>query len=668
MKRFIAGTVGVVLVAGGVAGIAPVAHAATTWQFSSGSITLPDSFSSNTANFQVTNLEITDGSITSGSFGISSTNGASIFCNTRTFSGNTVTFSDGGYAGCSGNMALTVDSQGRLTVTSQDLHNSTFLFQGSATSTTTGTQPTPAVVPLTSCDVKLDYPNQLALVSLSQGNSDATDYSVTLPGTGLPPTSFAKADLPFELQVAFSMLNLGTPLTAHIDATRSFDGKTVATCDTNTVTPLLPGAPRIDGDVVAPQGGSTATINYGVGNPEAVQGIEYQLDGRDPWIRPGGSAPLGGAGGSFTITGLSAGKHSVQLRSVGFGASPTIVDGALTYFTAGTPGKPGSTAARPSQGTVIGSPSARPVAAPPVQPVSTVAGTSNGAGSGANGALASNTGDAGIDAPCLAKDGTLYPNQYSTVGSQLTMAPNTHGLGTARSFIVTAGALPPGVQLDRAYGVLYGVTSAVGSWVTTVQATFADGTTKSSQFTTRVDADPQTLQYASQNIGVVGSRVAIAPSTNASVTGTTYTLVCGELPAGTKFDSRTGAITGTPTAQVLLPTPLRVAETSATGKAAASFLFVVQKSGFTAISYPAHPHLRVGHTARIRPTVNGVGEIALFRMWKGKLQRGLRLNPVTGVVSGKPLHAGPTHTITIVAVTKGGALLTAAPMRISIRR
>ena len=668
MKRFIAGTIGVVLVAGGVAAIAPAAHAATTWQFSSGSITLPDSFSGNTAHFQVTNLEITDGSITSGSFGISSTNGASIFCNTRSYSGNTVTFSDGGYAGCTGNMILTVDPQGRLTVTSQDLHNSTFLFQGSATSSTAGTQPTPAVAPLTSCELKLDYPNQLATVSLTQGNADAADYSVTLPGTGLPPTSFAKADLPFELQVAFSMLNLGTPLTARIDATRSFDGKTVAECDTNTVTPQLPGAPRIDGDVVSPQGGSTATINYGVDNPVAVLGVEYQLDGRGAWLRPGGSAPTGGAGGSFTVNALTAGKHTVQLRTVGYGATPAMVEGSSATFTIGSPGKPGSNAVRPSQGTAIGSSPAKPVSAPPAQPVSTVNGTSNGAGSGTNGALAANTGDAGIDAPCLAKDGTLYPNQYSTVGSQLTMAPNTRGMGTARSFIVTAGALPPGVQLDRTYGVLYGVTSVAGSWVTTVQATFADGTTKSSQFTTRVDADPQTLQYAAQNIGVVGSRVAIAPSTNAPLAGTSYRLVCGELPAGTKFDSRTGTITGTPTAQVLLPTPLRVAETSTTGKAAASFLFVVQKSGFTAIHYPAHPHLRVGHTARIRPTVNGVGGIALFRMWKGKLQRGLRLNPVTGVVSGKPLHAGPTHTITIVAVTKGGALLTAAPMRISTRR
>ena len=95
------------------------------------------------------------------------------------------------------------------------------------------------------------------------------------------------------------------------------------------------------------------------------------------------------------------------------------------------------------------------------------------------------------------------------------MAPNTHGLGKAKAFTVVAGALPPGMQLDRTFGVLFGVTTQPGSWVTTIKAKFADGSTKTSQFTTRVDADPQTLQYAAQNIGSVGTGIAIAPTTNA---------------------------------------------------------------------------------------------------------------------------------------------------------
>jgi hypothetical protein len=216
--------------------------------------------------------------------------------------------------------------------------------------------------------------------------------------------------------------------------------------------------------------------------------------------------------------------------------------------------------------------------------------------------------------------------------------------------------------------VLFGVPTAAGSWVTTIQATFPNGSTKSSQFTTRVDYDAETLQYAALNVGVLGSRLSVAPTTNAPITGTTYKLVCGKLPAGLKLDSRTGTITGTPTEKLLLPTPMRVAESSTSGKAAASFLLIVDTWDYEFINYPAHPHLRVGHTARIRPTVIGLGEIAKFRMWKGKLPRGLHLNPLTGVITGKPVKAGPVHTVTIVAVTKGGALFTSTPMRIYTRR
>ena len=75
-----------------------------------------------------------------------------------------------------------------------------------------------------------------------------------------------------------------------------------------------------------------------------------------------------------------------------------------------------------------------------------------------------------------------------------------------------------------------------------------------------------------------------------------------------------------------------------------------------------------GHRASVRPTVTGARDVVVFRTSRGKLPQGLRLNHATGVITGRPAHAGRVHTITVVAVTRGGALLTAAPMRISVRR
>ncbi|MFM8352109.1 MAG: putative Ig domain-containing protein, partial [Actinomycetales bacterium] len=420
----------------------------------------------------------------------------------------------------------------------------------------------------------------------------------------------------------------------------------------------------IDSMVPVPVGG-LLTVNYSLPTPYYVQGVEYRID-RGPWVRPGGTAPVSGVGGSFTVSGIASKKFQVTLRTVGTpNTGGFTADGVPEVVV--FPDAPAKVPAGTS-GPAIGSTAQVPVAAPPAQPTSSVAGTSDGVDTGVKGALAASTGEAGIDAPCLAQDGTLYPTLYSTVGSQLTMAPNTRGMGAVTSFVVVGGALPPGMQLDRTYGVVFGVPTQAGSWTTTVRARLADGTVKEGQFATRVDADPQTLQYAAQNIGSVGSAIAIAPSTNAPVAGTTYRLVCGTLPQGTRLEAATGRIVGTPTAVVARPVPLRVAETSSTGQAAASFILVVDKAGTTHLSYPGHPHARPGKPITIRPTVSGVGDIAEFRTSLGKLPKGLRLNPQTGVITGRVTHAGPPHTITLVAQTKGGALLTAAPMKLTLKR
>jgi hypothetical protein len=423
---------------------------------------------------------------------------------------------------------------------------------------------------------------------------------------------------------------------------------------TATITVSIMAAPEVDSVSTVPAGG-LLTVNYSIPQPQGmVLGIEYRL-GSGPWQQPGGTAPSGSVGGSFTLSGVTAKGTTITLRSVSTATPPLYAVGIPADVTFASP------PTMPAAGS--GGPAARvPTSAGGPVP----GGTSNGAGSGTNGAAAAATGDAGIDAPCLAANGTLYPNQFSTVGSQLTMAPNTHGMPKVATFEVVKGSLAPGTMLDKAVGVISGVTTQPGTYTTTIKATFVNGRKVTSTFATRVDADPQALQYAARNIGTLGVTITIAPTTNAPTIGTSYRIVCGRLPAGMRFDPSTGVVSGLPTKTVLLPTPLRIAEGSPTGQAAASFIFVVNKAGASSISYPAHPHLRASTRVRIRPTVSGPRDFRAFRMWKGKLPKGLKLNRVTGIISGRPAHAGRTHTITIVAVTKTGALVP-APLQINVR-
>jgi hypothetical protein len=653
MNRLAAGITAFLILVGGIAQASP-ATASTTWEFSNAPFTLSDGFGS-TANVVVQRMSVT-GSTATGYVRISDSAGR-YTCYSQDFSATTVSWVSGSFSPCSGSVTFSVDPMGVLSISDSGILVEGRLFTGAGSGSAQGIAQTPVVVPLLDCTASTDVTAQEINIDWTD-NPDATTYDVAVSGLSgasitVGPGVAAGAD--------FSALTPGTSYNATVTAKRA-DGQTVATCTTNDAwTP--PAEPVVNSTVPVAAGG-LLTVNYSLTDATGVQGIEYRIDsGR--WLRPGGVAPVNGTGGSFALSGLAAKDLTLELRTVGADAG-----GPLTTQSASTPvAFPKPPTVRPtSPGSVVGATAAVPVAAPPAVPVSNVAGTSNGAGTGTNGALAATTGDGGIDAPCLAADGTLYPNQYATVGSQLTMAPNTRGMGEATSFTVVGGTLAPGMQLDRTYGVLFGTTTQAGSFVTTVKARFKDGSTKTSEFTTRVDADPQTLQYAARNIGVVGKATDIGPTTSAPSSGTTYAVVCGELPAGTRFDSATGLITGRPTRPVLLPTPLRVAETSPTGRAAASFIFVVTRAGSSSFSYPAHPHLRAGKRAAIRPTITGPRDFVVFRTSKGKLPKGLRLNSKTGVITGKVRHASRPHIITIVAVTKGGALVTGAPMKITLRR
>lgn len=668
MRALTAFATATALTALGLLGVAAPASAATTWTFPDGQFfTFADAFDgSQKGNVSIQNLRIVEGGATSGYITFTTHYPRGYTCTSSTFSGTAAQFYPSSYSPCTGWLNFAVDpATGVLTATTSMTVTSLF-FNGTATGTVTGTMPAPTVVPLQDCQLTLD--SSAGVLDLTwTPNADAKTYDASLGGdVVLDYPGLTGSQIGFPLDV----LGLNNPapgiihnVNVSLSAKRS-DGATVATCTTNTVVLAAPGAPVIDKTVAVTQGG-LVTVNYSLTSSQYVQGIEYRID-NGPWLRPGGAAPVNGRGGAFTLQGVPAKSFDLALRSI----SPDA-NGAFTEESAPTrvtfPATPTSKPST-SSNTATGSTATAPVAAPPAKPASTVSGTSNGAGTGTNGALAANTGNAGIDAPCLAKNGTLYPNLYSTVGSQLTMAPNLAGLGAADSYTVIAGALPAGVQLERSLGLIYGVPTQTGAWTTTIRARYADGSTKDSQFGTRVDADSQTLQYPPVSIGFLGTSLSIAPSTNAPAAATTYRVVCGKLPAGTTLNPRTGVIEGKPTETDFEDTAVRIAQRSATGEASASFMIVVAEDGAPTMTYPAHPHLRLGKRVVIRPSIVNVDDITTYRVWKGKLPRGLHLNKVTGNITGRVLHLGKAHTITMVAQTASGALLTSTPMRISIRR
>lgn len=269
---------------------------------------------------------------------------------------------------------------------------------------------------------------------------------------------------------------------------------------------------------------------------------------------------------------------------------------------------------------------------------STAAGGSTSASTGHGGASSASGGSAATVAPCLAEDGTLYPNLSGSVGSSLTMAPNLRVFGVPTSFAITAGALPPGLFLDGDAGVIYGVptTAAVGTTKLTVTATLADGRTIDDPVTVVVDDPHHSLQYPNRVVGTFENPVAIFGSSHDASAKPRYAVVCGELPEGTVLNEKTGVITGTPAVGVQYPVPLRIRQSDGHGWVDASFIFVVGEDDAARFLYPSHVHVSRGHKSTITPSSLALEQDATFAVSSGTLPKGLTLDAATGRITGTP--------------------------------
>lgn len=416
-----------------------------------------------------------------------------------------------------------------------------------------------------------------------------------------------------------------------------------------------------------PAGGfATIAWSFPAGDPNLgnVRGLQYAPAISGPWANVGGTQS--GTSGSFTVSGITKSASVVFIKVVN--ANPALGKDRLEFVAVkfATPPTP----LPPNTGNAGSVPSpAQAAAASSTSTTGSGSTSSSGSTSGSDSGSGTPSDGAAVGAPCLAPVDSLYPPAFGTVGSQLVVVPGRPGDESPTAVTVTSGALPPGMGLDGSTGIVYGVPTAAGRYTATVRGRYADGTRANGTLDITIDNDAQTISYPVLVVGSVGQTVTTGPTTNAPV-GSTYEIVCGKVPPGTTFDKKTGVISGTPTTVDYANPPLRIVERNSAGSAAASFLFVVSPAGVAQVSYPAHPHLVVRKATKIRPTIVDAGAVLYYKVVRGKLNRGLRMNHSTGVITGKPVaRTGKRpHTVTVAGVRPDGSLIVAAPMRITVRK
>ncbi len=216
----------------------------------------------------------------------------------------------------------------------------------------------------------------------------------------------------------------------------------------------------------------------------------------------------------------------------------------------------------------------------------------------------------------------------------------TASIPDAKTFSISGGALPAGLAIDAATGLVAGTPTTAGTYEFTVYAKAngdARSDTKSLQIVVR---DPLTITIGAPfESGRALSEVRVpleSTWTSSGGSGTyTWALTTGTLPPGVLFTN--GSLSGTP--RTAGTYPFAVSVTDSEGRTANVAARISVASALTVTTAALRP-AKVGkaYATRLR-TSAGVKPVA-WKIRAGKLPGGVRFDRMLGSLTGVPKKAG----------------------------
>jgi len=250
--------------------------------------------------------------------------------------------------------------------------------------------------------------------------------------------------------------------------------------------------------------------------------------------------------------------------------------------------------------------------------------------------------------------GLQIVQRQSSLGAGVVNQPFNYQLtatgGGTQTWSVVSGALPPGITINSATGLLSGTPTTAGDYSFKVQV--SDGTRKDVQTYTVTIVQSALKITKPALLGEVGRPVSVTLAATGGKGAYSWSLDNETLPAGLTLDSAKGVISGTPTAAG--STPLKVTVTDAIGLTdTVDVNFVVAEQ--LAIVQGRLARAKVGHTYGVRlSATGGVRPRTWTIIGRGKLPAGMKLNERTGQITGTPKKAG-TYRLRVQVTDNLGA-------------
>ena len=431
--------------------------------------------------------------------------------------------------------------------------------------------------------------------------------------------------------------------------TTSLPAGTVGTAYTATTLAATGGTPPYTWSVGSGSLPSGLSIASGVisGTPAAAGSFTFQVTVTD--------SQQATATGTFTIR-ITAAALVITTTFLPAGTVGTVYTATTLAATGGTPPytwsvAPGSTLpgglSLSSAGVVSGTPS--------------VAGTFPVTLQVTDSAQVAATKSYSIAVAAAAAPLSIFTNQVSVPSGQAGVAYTetfaATGGTTPYSWYITAGALPPGLNLNQSTGSVTGTPTAAGTFTFTVEVADIGDHSVFQPFTITVIAAVKITTPSSLAAGITGTPYTQQVAASGGVAPYVWSVAAGSIPSGLSLSTSTGLLSGTPTTPGTYNFTIGVVDQSKqTDSVAYTIAIVAPLSITTATTLPGGV---VGAAYTQTFAATGGSSPYQWSVSTGTLPIGLTLNASTGSLAGTPTAAG-TFNFTIRVADVGARSATAS--------
>lgn len=240
------------------------------------------------------------------------------------------------------------------------------------------------------------------------------------------------------------------------------------------------------------------------------------------------------------------------------------------------------------------------------------------------------------------------------VGSAYSQALSASGGIAPYSYSITAGALPPGLNLSG--GTLGGTPTAGGTFNFTVTATDAHAQTGSQAYTLTVGAATIAIAPASLPNGGVAQAYSQSLSASGGTAGYSFAITAGALPPGLSLSG--GTLSGTPVAGGTFNFTVSATDSSTgSGPYTGSRAYSVLIAAATVILPPTtlvSATVSNAYSASLNAASGGIAPYS-YAISSGALPPGLSLDAGSGAITGTPTAPGSFNFSVIATDSSGGS-------------